>query len=590
MILPSRNKPRAISQAGRVRLFICCCLLVFQLAASTSFAQTVAYWRFEEGAVGTQPAHQGGVPGLPTPILDASGNGYHMGVLNSANAPTYSSNVPVATIRSSGLANTRSFDINDSPHEIYARGYTGGGVNDIDLSAAWTVETSFRFDTINAGWTYGILTKQGKPVANKSEPPLMFRVRTDGDPDDNDNTPNETPHLEIVGLDGSGDDWNVDSRLDTPLVAGQWYNAAVVYNGRTADLYLDSGNGYKFQNGSILKTSGWFNSTDDWVVGRGFWDDSPTDAFVGQIDEVRISNAALPQQQFLHNAASDFTDVVNYTIDPAQSTMSLAGEVFGFTLFDQTPGSLTTQMAGTISAHLNGNTLTFDDLSDLDLLANPAGPFTPALGTSVTVDGGTQTVDFPTTGEDNIAFSFGIPSSTDVLAIRDAFFGISAGSADFDGPVSNLDFRTKSSRTDFHTTLFDDAGADLQGGAASPNLSTENLTRILSGSSETITIPYRFALGGSFEGSFLEGQIVASRSLGAAGDFDGDGDVDGSDFLAWQRGFGTTFTAQDLLDWQTNFGGALLATSSSSAVPEPSSLVVALVFGFLAIQTKRRRR
>jgi hypothetical protein len=55
------------------------------------------------------------------------------------------------------------------------------------------------------------------------------------------------------------------------------------------------------------------------------------------------------------------------------------------------------------------------------------------------------------------------------------------------------------------------------------------------------------------------------------GDFDDDGDVDGRDFLVWQRNNGS---AADLAIWQKNFGtGTLLA---SVAVPEPSAVVLIL--------------
>ena len=38
------------------------------------------------------------------------------------------------------------------------------------------------------------------------------------------------------------------------------------------------------------------------------------------------------------------------------------------------------------------------------------------------------------------------------------------------------------------------------------------------------------------------------------GDFDGDHDADGVDFLVWQRGFGSTHTAADFADWGDHFG------------------------------------
>jgi hypothetical protein len=60
---------------------------------------------------------------------------------------------------------------------------------------------------------------------------------------------------------------------------------------------------------------------------------------------------------------------------------------------------------------------------------------------------------------------------------------------------------------------------------------------------------------------------------GTPGDFDEDGDVDGRDFLQWQRGESPTpFSAGDLTDWQTNYGASGLA--AVTAVPEPGSLML----------------
>jgi hypothetical protein len=60
------------------------------------------------------------------------------------------------------------------------------------------------------------------------------------------------------------------------------------------------------------------------------------------------------------------------------------------------------------------------------------------------------------------------------------------------------------------------------------------------------------------------------------GDFDYDGDVDGRDFLIWQRGESANpFSAGDLEDWQTNYGTGLLSTVT--AVPEPSTAIVAVL-------------
>jgi len=82
------------------------------------------------------------------------------------------------------------------------------------------------------------------------------------------------------------------------------------------------------------------------------------------------------------------------------------------------------------------------------------------------------------------------------------------------------------------------------------------------------------------------------------GDFDGNGFVDGNDLADWEQGFGISSDAitangdadgdsdvdgLDFLIWQKNFG-AMPLSASTSAIPEPSSIVVSLVvfLGLLA--------
>jgi hypothetical protein len=68
-----------------------------------------------------------------------------------------------------------------------------------------------------------------------------------------------------------------------------------------------------------------------------------------------------------------------------------------------------------------------------------------------------------------------------------------------------------------------------------------------------------------------------------AGDFDEDGDVDGRDFLAWQRGDSPNpLSASDLSDWQTNYGFGTLA--ATTAVPEPSCFVLLLGVAVVALR------
>jgi len=77
--------------------------------------------------------------------------------------------------------------------------------------------------------------------------------------------------------------------------------------------------------------------------------------------------------------------------------------------------------------------------------------------------------------------------------------------------------------------------------------------------------------------------VVPAENL--AGDFDLDGDVDGKDFLLWQRNPGVG----NLADWQDNFGMSIPAVAAASAVPEPSTGFL-LVLGMVTMLAGRRVR
>ncbi len=84
-------------------------------------------------------------------------------------------------------------------------------------------------------------------------------------------------------------------------------------------------------------------------------------------------------------------------------------------------------------------------------------------------------------------------------------------------------------------------------------------------------------------------------------DFDGDGDVDGRDFLTWQRNFGAigqtnnslgdangdgTVNSLDLAEWQTQYGQPPL--SHVTSIPEPATCVL-LIFGASCLYWYRRK-
>lgn len=85
--------------------------------------------------------------------------------------------------------------------------------------------------------------------------------------------------------------------------------------------------------------------------------------------------------------------------------------------------------------------------------------------------------------------------------------------------------------------------------------------------------------------------VVEFAGASSPGDFDNDGDVDGRDFLIWQRGDSPSpLSAGDLAAWQSNYGaGGLSAEASAVSVPEPGSmLLIALGLGLVALNKRSR--
>jgi hypothetical protein len=80
---------------------------------------------------------------------------------------------------------------------------------------------------------------------------------------------------------------------------------------------------------------------------------------------------------------------------------------------------------------------------------------------------------------------------------------------------------------------------------------------------------------------------AVSFTTGQAGDFDGDGRVDGRDFLVWQRGGSPSpLSSGDLAAWRSNFGAGG-AAAVAAAVPGPTALALGLVVS-VAFAIRRR--
>lgn len=122
----------------------------------------------------------------------------------------------------------------------------------------------------------------------------------------------------------------------------------------------------------------------------------------------------------------------------------------------------------------------------------------------------------------------------------------------------------------------------------------------LGGDTNSLSFQYRTAA----DGAIFNGQFEFVETATDA-DFDGDGDVDGADFLTWQRGLNSvgqtdnsngdangdgTVNGLDLTAWQGQFGNGSELLSSVNTVPEPSTCCLLLLSLTTAISASRKRR
>ncbi len=93
----------------------------------------------------------------------------------------------------------------------------------------------------------------------------------------------------------------------------------------------------------------------------------------------------------------------------------------------------------------------------------------------------------------------------------------------------------------------------------------------------------------SYLTNFVQLEVIAAATL--PGDFDLDGDVDGRDFLVWQRGGSPNgATSGDLALWQSGYASLTASYSTTStSVPEPSSIVL-LCLSWIAMSSRSALR
>lgn len=265
--------------------------LLVMLGAFTvsAYADTLAYWRFEEGPADTLVPHDtpDGVYSLGT--ADVSGNGNHLSAFSSNFAGQfYRANVPSATVPLTGAANTLSLQNQDGFPGMFTQSQNSSP-SGVDIQTitptAWTIEASIWSEDPDGFRTFVGRDGVGTDTGDPQRAPLYFQTR-----------PGARLAIGFADLDGT---FHV-AETDTGFIqANQWYNVAATSDGSTLKLFADGalvastalGGG----NTALAKTS------DDrgWTIFRGKYADNDGDRWYGFIDEVRISDEALIPSQFL---------------------------------------------------------------------------------------------------------------------------------------------------------------------------------------------------------------------------------------------------------------------------------------------------
>lgn len=476
-----------------------------------TFGDTVAYWRFEDGPADADVPHLAGDDQENTfsaDILDQSGNGNDLSTWITGGCCGYAYRADVATPVIPGTGAANNFSVKNTGG--LPGMFTDSSVSmptGVDLEtmmpSTFTVEASWKFE--NGGYRTVVgRDAQNVATSNAALSALYLQARPDNS-------------IGVLFVDAAGEvheafsppdyvqGFNFGS--DPEGLTADWYHLAAVSDGSTLKMYVN--------NALVASTP--ITSADprlaigtggggdwhpgEWSVGRGLFNGGHTDRAYGFIDEVRISDSALDDSEFL------FTSPISVQVNTTTGLVNIT--------------------------NITSNPI------DLDFyqMTSPGG----ALSVS-----GWDSLD-----DQNLDAVDG----TDPLSIA----GDSPGEGWDQAAGSNANQLIEEFLREVGSTLGANQTWTL-GNAFNPDVFGAGVAGDL-----------QFTLG--YNNGALFGANVTYVSGGLAGDFDGDGDVDGHDYLVWQA----NPTVGNLSDWEANYGSPLIV--NADAIPEPASAVLLAVIG-----------
>ena len=269
---------------------------------------TLAWWTFEEGTNGAEVPGTSNWTTYQVGTPDISGNGNHLcdywdGPGNSS--ITYNSNVPTIT----GWPNTLSGLSEGGGYPSMFTWSDQSTPAGIDLETvvmnAWTIEALIN-PTVIVGSNRGIVGRDGKRSSTDIAAPLYFNIQSGG-------TLRCTYYDQAAVIH--------DAQSTVTLSTNNWYYVAATCDGTTLKLWLADLTGGATSATQVASVNVSASADPDfgpwpdggrgnWSVFRGYYDSGDEDRFMGNIDEVRISAAALDINTegllFLGNTAPSF--------------------------------------------------------------------------------------------------------------------------------------------------------------------------------------------------------------------------------------------------------------------------------------------
>ena len=320
---------------------LCFIVTVMMLISISTYADTMAYWRFEDGVAGENVVHTGNDGAWYPDILDVSGNENHLAVWTTNNQYGYRSVVGFPIVPLTGQANNLSVKNTGGNPAMWCNTLQDWA------PAKWTIEVTFKLE--NGGYrciigrdSHGSAT-QGTDT-NADLAALYLQA-----------IPNNGLAIKFCDVDGYWHDAisdidaivTYDYGSDPTGEFATWYSAAAVSDGEFLKLYLYDHSapelGYQLiatddllndnpgsTNTALTTGAGDGGDWDagDFTVGRGLYGGGHTDRAWGYMDEIRITDGALEPQHFLmgsspYNSSVELTaDTVNGDVDVTLSWLA----------------------------------------------------------------------------------------------------------------------------------------------------------------------------------------------------------------------------------------------------------------------------